>query len=351
VLSENRKPLGKQHILYPGRGSAHFLAAQDLAEHQFLGQDNPRVAGAWKSLAGESRRWRGKVLISHELFTLAKEAHVQRFMRDLADSEVHVIVTVRDLERQIPAVWQERLKNGAKVSFNRHFQQVQEQANQPEPAGFWRQQDVAKILSRWLPFVPAHHVHVVTVPQRGAPRDLLWNRFANVVGIESGSLDASRPVAGNVSLSAEQARFLRRVNAVQEVPRPLYLAVVKRYLSQKTPVRLEGGPAHGLTPEQRSLAAEWSRQLVDFVQGAALDVQGDLSDIYPAPSPTSEVTPFDVVDAEREAAVGIRMTSSLIHWMTERESGELAEPVGRSRTRDEIRRRVRGIGRRVKSGR
>jgi len=351
VLSANRKQLAKQSILYPGRGPAHFLAAQDLAEHQFLGQDNPKVAGAWNSLVAESRRWRGKVLISHELFTLAQKRHVQRLMGDLAGYEVHVIVTVRDLERQIPAVWQERLKNGAKTSFNRHFQQVHEQANQPELAGFWRQQDAARILSRWLSFVPPQHVHMVTVPQRGAPRDLLWDRFATVIGIEPGSLDVNQPVAGNVSLSAEQARFLRRVNAVQEVPRPLYLAVVKRYLSQKAPVRMQGGGPHGLTAEQRSLAAAWSHELVEFVQESGLDVQGDLSDIYPAPVPPSEVTPFDVVDAGREAAVGVRMTSSLIHWMAQRATGEPLEPPHRTHAWEEIRRRFRGISHRVKSGR
>ena len=352
VLSANRKELAKQDILYPGRGPAHFLAAQDLSEHQFLGQENPKVAGAWKALAAESRRWRGTVLISHELFTLAQEHHVQRLIHDLTGHEVHVIITVRDLERQIPAVWQERLKNGAKVSFDRHFQQVQEQSSLPELAGFWRQQDAPRILSRWLSFVPAERVHVVTVPQRGAPRDLLWSRFANVVGIEPGSLDVtSQPVTGNVSLSAEQARFLRRVNAVQDVPRPLYLSVVKRYLSQKAPVRIEGGQLHGLTAEQRSIAAEWSHQLVEFVEQLGLGVEGDLSDIYPAPPPTSEVTPFDAVDSDRESAVAVRMTSSLIYWMAQRESGQLVEPKQRPHVWAEIRRRLHGMGSRARSGR
>ena len=199
VLSANRKHLRKQKLLYPGRGPAHFLAAQDLTDHQFLGQDNPKVAGSWDALAKECRRWRGTVLISHELFTLAQPSHIERLMHDLTGCEVQVVVTVRDLERQIPAVWQERLKNGAKLSFNRHFQQVQEQALQEEPAGFWRQQDAPQILSRWLQVLPADRIHVVTVPQRGAPRDLLWDRFANVVGLRPGSIDASRrSVTGNV---------------------------------------------------------------------------------------------------------------------------------------------------------
>ena len=38
-------------------------------------------------------------------------------MQDLSFAEVHVVCTARDLARQIPAVWQEDVKNRHVVTF------------------------------------------------------------------------------------------------------------------------------------------------------------------------------------------------------------------------------------------
>ena len=56
---------------------------------------------------------------------------------DLEPAELHVVLTVRDFERQLPAVWQERLKNGGRVSFARHFAQTLEKdaTRSSEPSG------------------------------------------------------------------------------------------------------------------------------------------------------------------------------------------------------------------------
>ena len=49
---------------------------------------------------------------------------------------------------------------------------------------FWGVQEVPGVVERWGGTLPADHVHLVTVPHPGAPRDLLWERFAGVFGIE-----------------------------------------------------------------------------------------------------------------------------------------------------------------------
>ena len=38
-------------------------------------------------------------------------------MADLADSEVHVVYSARDLARQVPAAWQESIKQGRSWSY------------------------------------------------------------------------------------------------------------------------------------------------------------------------------------------------------------------------------------------
>ena len=334
VLAANRGIVRKLGVLYPGPGQAHFLAAQDLTEHLFMGRENPRVSGSWTRLVKQARGWRGTVVLSHELLTMASPAHVQRAVSDLAPAEVHVIATVRDFERQLPAVWQERLKNGGKVSFQRHFQQAQEHsgAGSDELEGFWKQQDVTTILHRWAATIPAHRIHVITVPPKGAPRDLLWRRFAGVIGIDPSAVDLSAmQVRSNTSLSAPQARFLRRVNASLQdsVPRPVYISVVKRYLTQ-TLTSAEKIQGHfGLTPQQRAVAQRWSAELAAAVTQAGYDVVGDLQELRPTTSGPAETVGLDDVPASAEAGVAVDATASLLAWLASDRRPQLStEPLG-----------------------
>ncbi len=300
-----------------------------------MGRENPRVSGSWPRLVKQARGWRGTVVISHELLTLASPAHVQRAVSDLAPAEVHVIATVRDFERQLPAVWQERLKNGGKVGFQRHFQQAQEghsDAGSDELEGFWKQQDVTTILSRWSAAIPAHRIHVITVPPKGAPRDLLWRRFAGVIGIDPSAVDLSAmQVRSNTSLSAPQARFLRRVNASLQgsVPRPVYISVVKRYLTQTLTSGEKIQGHFGLTPGQRAVAQRWSAELAAAVTKAGYDVVGDLQELEPTTDGPAETVGLDDVPAAAEADVAIDATASLLSWLaSDRQPRAPTEPLG-----------------------
>lgn len=58
---------------------------------------------------------------------------------------------------------------------------------------------------------PRTKFHVVTVPPRGAPPDVLWRRFASVLELDADRLDVAQSVV-NSSLSAEHAELLRRIN-------------------------------------------------------------------------------------------------------------------------------------------
>ena len=49
---------------------------------------------------------------------------------------------------------------------------------------FWRVQHLPRDPRGWGADVRPEHVHLVTVPPSGAPHDLLWQRFAGVVGLD-----------------------------------------------------------------------------------------------------------------------------------------------------------------------
>lgn len=319
VLWASRTTLSENGILYPGPASAHFWAAQDLTEHLFMGRENRKVPGAWAKLARQARRWSGSAVLSHELFTLATGAHMRRAVADLEPAELHVVLTVRDFERQLPAVWQERLKNGGRLSFARHFAQTVEKdaSRVSEPSGFWRQQDAVRILTQWAEVVPSHRIHVITIPQPGAPRDTLWRRFSEVVGFDADLVDLETVQSrGNVSLRPPQARLLRRINTELqgELSPAVYRSVVKRYLSES--VTGQGGTSttYGFSGEQRSLARGWSDELRSLLETGGFDVVGSPSELISAETSVGRQHDLDDVPADEEARAAVAAAAALVRW-------------------------------------
>ena len=330
VLTTSRKTLREHGVLFPWPTGSHFWAAQDLTEHLFLGQENPRVPGAWGKLARKARRWPDTTVLSHELFTLASAQQAQQAVTDLEPAELHIVLTVRDYERQLPAVWQERLKNGSKVSFARHFSQAveKEPSRRAEPAGFWRQQDAVGILARWAEVVPRDRIHVITVPQRGAPRDTLWRRFAGVVGVDADSIDLeSIESRGNVSMRPAQAQLLRRINSRLQgaLPPKVYRPLVKGYLTQAA----AGSSAHtayGFNDEQQAATREWSEELRDALATGGYDVVGDVDDLVAVPAPSAHRELDDVPDDEQAQAT-ILAAAALVRWMADPPDTEPPKPL------------------------
>ncbi|HEX5018332.1 MAG TPA: hypothetical protein VFX15_12195 [Actinomycetes bacterium] len=340
VMAASRKTLKEHGVLYPGPNAGHFWAAQDLTEHLFLGRENPKVPGSWAKVVRQARRWPDTTVISHELFTLATPEQVRRAASDLSQRELHVVLTVRDFDRQLPAVWQERLKNGGRVSFATHFTQALEHdaARPAESLGFWRQQDAVGILRRWSEVLPPERIHVITIPQPGAPRDTLWRRFAQVVGFDADLVDlATVKTARNVSLGPPQARLLRRINTRlrDSLPPGVYRSVIKRYLSEAD-AGMSGSAAYGLTSSQRETTRRWSQELRDAVISGGYDIVGDPDELVPDPPETEATLSFDDVPAADEAKAVVSSAAALVRYAPDARAGrgwQASAVVGRLRGR------------------
>ena len=70
---------------------------------------------------------------------------------------------------------------------------------------------------------------MITVPKVADPPDLLWRRFAQVIGVDPDAYDTSEAFA-NTSLGVAEATFLRRLNLAidSEVGWPLYWYFARR---------------------------------------------------------------------------------------------------------------------------
>ncbi len=318
LLFSNRDALAAQGILYPAdRFDAHFLAALDLMELQWGGLEKQAV-GAWDRLAEQVRDWHGSVIISHEILATASPEQVRRAIDSFGDAEVHVLLSARDLVRQIPAEWQENVKHRRVVGYRAYLDKITDPARRGALASwFWGVQEVPDILARWGSTLPPEQVHVVTVPRPGAPRDLLWERFADVFGVDPAAYSASTGRT-NPSMGVPETALIRRINERVNngvLANEDYRQFVRELLAHRTLSARSGSPRLALPPDVRAWAVELSETWIDELAAQGYDVVGSLDDLRPEPAETD--APFVDPDAPDEAAVADAAMGSLVVLLQE----------------------------------
>lgn len=337
-LALNRAALEQQGLDYlRTRSGNHFEAALDLIGERWAGEEKA-ARGQWEGLVLDARKARLNVLVSHEILAAAGPGEVVRAMDSFPGDEVHVVVTARDLARQIPAEWQERVKHRGRRDYAEFLKALQKNYGRTDwQMWFWRVQHVPRILSTWGAQLPPERVHLVTVPPSGAPPDLLWQRFAEVVGI-SPRTSLAESETTNASLGAAEVTLLRRLNielAAREVSRHTYVTwvretIVKEVLAlrrEKTPVSV---PPELHAPVE-AITADWLAK----IRGSGVDVVGDLDDLVPVWPDHTEAWP-DPDDAD-PAVVAEAAIQALAHVLEEVGRGRAdAGPVAR------LTRRLRG---------
>jgi hypothetical protein len=321
VLHRHRGDLRHAGVLYPGKGNrAHFLAALDLRGIKFAGFEDPDVPGSWEQLSGEMRSWPGVSLFSHEVLAGAEESEIVTAVNSFGDADVHVIITARDLARQIPSMWQESIKNRQTTPWTAYIEMLRDAAGEDAPPGqrtpghrFWRAQDAADIAARWGKQVGSDHVHLVTVRSAAGGTEELWTRFASVVGIDP-TVFHGRIGKPNPALGVVETELLRRLNerVADTMVWPTYRAHVKHRLAENVLVRTQlRGPLR-LPPDQRGWADQWSRALVAQVGDSGVDVVGELRDLLPSyPEEEQAYSPEEVTDADTFEAASPAIIASV----------------------------------------
>jgi hypothetical protein len=284
VLAHNRQALRAKDILYPrALADAHHTAAWDLRGTPAQRKDAQGIDGAWDALVSRANSWTGHtVVISSEMLVYCNDAQVATAVGAFP-AEVHVVYTARDLARQVPAVWQERIKNQQTLTYDEFVDSVVHPAAAPGPHGFWRAQDASRVLERWSAQVPPSRVHVVTTPPAGQPGSVLLERFAGVLGLSPTDLSTDLPTAANESLGLLQTELLRHYNLRhgRDMPWPLYRRTIRLQLATAFgAVHDERRPT--LTVAQRDVLTRRAEEIVEQLGRAGYDVVGDLADLVPA---------------------------------------------------------------------
>ena len=275
LVQANRDLLAGQGVKVPGKNwRSQVLAVSEVLERKRV---TTRREGAWQGLVDEFADRDGTGLVSMEFLGPAAPAKIERVVSSFPAGSVEVVVTARDLGRNVPAMWQEGLKNGRTWTFEQYVAAVA--AEEGPGKLFWREQGIAAMCRRWSEAVGVDRVTVVTVPPPGGPRDELWRRFASVLGVDHGRADP--PDTANESLGAASAEVMRRLNElVEDLDYPAYSPVVKNLLAKRTL-----GARRPLEPSVGFEVPDWLRtrsaQMRDRLTGLGVRVVGDLAELEP----------------------------------------------------------------------
>lgn len=275
------------------------------------------IEGSWQRLVDEIDAWSGTAVISAELLAPVGDDVVAKLVESLVAPEI--VLSVRDLNRNLPAMWQEVVQNGEVWSWSDFVAAARSRRPRwlfPSPltasSRFWSEQDVVAIARRWGDAGP---VHVVTVPGPGAPREALLERFGEVIGFSFDDVRTPRPQ--NPSLGVVRTDLLRRLN----------LALDARDLSFPAGIRLRKHvlakmlmPGLDVPDERIGLRVEpWvekaANQQVAGLRKLGVTLHGDWSDLTPVE--VEGVDPSTVTD-DRTAAAASATQMELRSWLVHR---------------------------------
>ncbi len=336
LLHLNRDQLRSHGVLYPGeRFDAHFLAALDLLGKRWGGLEK-EAAGAWDAMVAEVNAWDGNVVITHEVLAAATARQAKRAVQAL-EGEVHLIYSIRDLARQIPAEWQEGVKHRRKISYAEFLTDLRSEEPQHSQAQwFWSVQDWPDVLGRWGATVPAQRTHVLTVPPPEAPRELLLTRFLDLLEIDRGWLPVPSERA-NPSLGGAETTVIRAINArlpARRLKGPQYRHLVRELLAHRT-LAARDSDKLGVPPELEGWVQSTTRRWVQQLEERGYDVVGDLSDLAPASASWRDP---DSVDAGELLDVAYDVIEALLVELAERERQDPG--ASRKRRRERVKHRA-----------
>jgi hypothetical protein len=312
LMSANKANLLEAGYMFPG----NRWREQGLATREVLGRkgstEDPGmradIAGKWEKLTKEMLAFDGTASIfSMEFLSFAKSADAVRIMSSLDEATVHVVLGVRDALGAIPAQWQTRSRSGGTLSwpeFARGVARIGDPAARTHDAvrTWQRAQGVPRILQVWGQLVPPERLHVLTVPPSGSDELLLWQRFAEVVGVDP--TVASTPIGrANTSMGQASADLMRRINAelgpvpISQYEETLSHRLAKKILAPRSPLEARA-KVDAATME---FAARWNRRVRAAITESGAHVVGDLEDLpVEIPAEVLAAAPRELVEPSAE---------------------------------------------------
>lgn len=276
-------------LVAPGRGPA----VPDVLDYVSDGVAyREAVRGRWAELVRRTEEHDGRAMVlSHEYLSLKGPPYPERVVRSFPAAEVHVVLTVRDAAGTLPAQWQTSARNRGTMTWPEY---VAAAIEDPARRGhtFLRAQRARRILAEWGALVPPERLHVVTVPPAAAGPDLLWERFAQVLGIDP-ALAPERTVPANPSTgyaSAHLLCLLHRAAATARLPHH-DVRILLVHLGEVLAARAATEPKPPLDEAALAFTADWNRRTRRAIKRSGASLVGSWADL-PTGAAARKATPM-----------------------------------------------------------
>ncbi len=345
VLRANREHCRAQGVEFPGGDGQpqQMRALSDLTGRRPRGSDDRRIEGQWDALlAALHASELPAALLSDERLSISSVRQARGLIQAFPESDVHVIVTARDLARVTPSAWQEEIKNGATWTWQQFVDSLTDptQVNRSPARGYWQRQDLPRICAIWAAQLPPGRLHVVTVPPSGSSPNALLERFCSVVGLDAARL-VEQPHWNNETIGVAATEVVRRLNVQLggRLNQRQYDQIVKRRLVPEL-ARQPDARRFSMPPEQLNWLSARAESDIDAIRAAGYDVVGDVTELRPvqdsrAVRPDS-ASQAELVESAITAAAIVTEASARAWWQRRRAD----EPtVGKG----SLRSRVRGV--------
>jgi hypothetical protein len=245
----------------------------------------------WETLLRSVRGAREpRVLISSEFFADAEPPAIKRAVEDLDRDRLHVVVTLRPLDRIITSQWQQYVQSSLKVGFEPWLEGTLRNPPGPTPT-FWRRHRHDQLVERWAAEVGPERMTIVVIDDRD--HDNILRVFERLLGLRTGTLVADEELV-NRSMTMPEIEAVRAFNnAFRDagLGNALFHKVMHfgaaAYMKTRIPppdeqrVRLPGWA--------REMVGHLSREMVANLKGTGVRVLGDLDTLAPAPGPDGAV--------------------------------------------------------------
>ena len=216
-----------------------------------------------------------------------------------AETELHLMITLRGWAHQLPSDYQQFLKHRMTLGFADFLDAVRDRSGLWADR-FWARQDPLTVLARFESLVPAERIHLV--PITSADPEMIFRETGAIVGFDPALI--SRPAAAvNTSFGSVEAEVLRRVTLAVGDQLPVYRdyarAIRRPFVRGVLPP--EASPRLRLTPEHLGWVQEYADQAVTAMRTGGYAVHGDLDTLRPIASQTAPLPEVSEAEVARVA--------------------------------------------------
>ncbi len=207
ALADARPELKKLGVLYPGKRKAQHRSAlavtqrtwgwkdrggesYDMSHYTWLVEQARKHRAGWRSAASSS---------ASPTPTVARQIG-----EDLGLDRVHVVVTLRNLGKLLPSSWQQYLKYGLVANYDKWLHNMLDtEAPGNMTPSFWRRNDHASVVGRWVDALGPENVTVVVLED--VDMTAMYRTFAQLLDVPEDLLVSRMNLTSNRSMTAAEA--------------------------------------------------------------------------------------------------------------------------------------------------